>query len=268
VHPRLAVSSVCSWNWGFADDLAFWRRAGIGRVGLNVRKLEDAGWDDAVGAVGRAGLEVSSVGPVGYFPLDRPDRWGPAQARLLRVQEAAATLAAGCVVVVSGPAGRLTWEQAADALVEALAPARDASRRLGVPLALENTASLRTDYSFVHTLHDAHDVASAAGAGVCMEVQSCWPERGLAATVARAVHDIRLVQVSDFVSGTDTSPDRAVIGDGDIPFDRVIGCLLDAGYDGLFEIELFGPRIQETGYEDAVFRSIAHLEAVLHELGA
>jgi sugar phosphate isomerase/epimerase len=267
VHPRLAVSAVCSWNWSAAEDLEFWQRAGIGHVGLNVRKLEEAGWDEAVAAVRRAGLVVSSVGTVGYFALDRPERWAPARARVERALDAAAHLGAGCVVAVSGGAGRLTWEAAADALAEALAPAVAASTRLGVPLALENTASLRTDYSFVHTLRDADDLAVAMGVGVCMEVQSCWAERALAATVLQSVGDIRLVQVSDFVSGSSTSPDRAVVGDGDIPFERVIGYLVEAGYGGPFEIELFGPRIEAAGYGDAILRSIDHLEAVLDRVG-
>jgi sugar phosphate isomerase/epimerase len=135
-------------------------------------------------------------------------------------------------------------------------------------MALENTVSLRTDYGFVHTLNDTHDVATRMGAGVCMEVHSCWAERDLGGTVARIAPDIRLVQVSDFVNGSTTSPDRAVIGDGDIPFERVLGYVLEAGYDGPFEIEMIGPRIEQVGYENAILRSIERLDAVLTRLGA
>jgi len=263
VHRRIAVSAVCSWEWGFDQDLEFWRRAGIGHVGLHPRKLEEAGWERAVAAARDAGLAVSSVGSVGYFPLDRPEQWGKARDRVQRCVDAARELHARSVVIVSGGAGRLTWEEAADNLVAALAPVA-----AGDLLALENTVSLRTDYGFVHTLSDAHDVATRMGAGVCMEVHSCWAERGLAATVARIAPDIRLVQVSDFVSGSTVSPDRAVIGDGDIPFDRVLGGVLEAGYDGPFEIEMIGPRIEEVGYEDAIMRSIERLDVVLTRLGA
>jgi sugar phosphate isomerase/epimerase len=263
VHPRIAVSAVCSWDWTFDEDLAFWERAGIRHVGLHPRKLVAAGWDDAVAAARSAGLAVSSVGSVGYFSLDRPDRWAKPQDLVRRCVEAAGVLGARCVVIVSGGAGRLTWDEAADALVDALTAVG------GAPvMALENTVSLRTDYGFVHTLKDAHDVASRMGAGVCMEVHSCWAERDLAGTVARIAPDIRLVQVSDFMSGSTTSPDRAVIGDGDIPFERVLGPVLEAGYDGPFEIEMIGPRIEEVGYEDAILRSIERLDEVLTRLGA
>lgn len=263
MHPRIAVSAVCSWQWGFEEDLEFWRRAGITHVGLHPRKLAAADWDDAVAAARAAGLRVSSVGSVGYFPLDRPDRWAKPQELVRRCVQAAEVLHAGCVLIVSGGAGRLTWEEAADNLVDALAPVG-----AGALLALENTVSLRTDYGFVHTLNDAHDVATRIGAGVCMEVHSCWAERGLASTVRRIAGDLRLVQVSDFVNGSTVSPDRAVIGDGDILFERVLGYVLDAGYDGAFEIEMIGPRIEQVGYEDAILRSIERLDAVLSRLGA
>jgi sugar phosphate isomerase/epimerase len=264
VHPRIAVSAVCSWDWSLDEDLAFWARAGIGHVGLHPRKLEAAGWDAAIAAARSANLTVSSVGSVGYFPLDRPEKWAGAQGRVQRCVDVASALDARCVLIVSGGAGRLTWEEAADALGAALAPC--AGR--GAPLAIENTASLRTDYSFVHTLRDAHDLATMLGIGVCMEVNSCWAERGLASTVERIAPDLCLVQVSDFVSGSTTTPDRAVIGEGDVPFDRIIGDLLEAGYDGPFEVELFGPRIDAVGYEDAILRSVERLDAILARLGA
>jgi sugar phosphate isomerase/epimerase len=82
------------------------------------------------------------------------------------------------------------------------------------------------------------------------------------------VRDIHLVQVSDFVNGSAISPDRAVIGEGDIPFDRVLGYVLEAGYEGPFEIEMIGPRIDAAGYEVAVMRSIEYLSGVLERLGA
>ncbi len=264
MHPRIAVSAVCSWDWSLPEDLAFWERAGIRHVGLHPRKLEAAGWEHAIAAARSANLTVSSVGSTGYFPLDRPDKWAPAQQRVLRCADVASALDARCVLIVSGGAGRLSWEEAAAALGGALAPCMGG----GAPLAIENTVSLRTDYSFVHTLRDAHDLAMMLGTGVCMEVNSCWAERGLAATVARIAPDIRLVQVSDFVSGSTTTPDRAVIGDGDIPFDRILGDLLDAGYGGPFEIELFGPRIDAVGYEAAILRSTERLDAILARLGA
>jgi len=96
-----------------------------------------------------------------------------------------------------------------------------------------------------------------------MEVNACWAERGLGATIAAAVDRLRLVQVSDFAIGTLSTPNRLVPGDGDIPLARIIGQLLDAGYEGCFDLELIGPAIDAEGYEAAIGRSVDRLDDLL-----
>ena len=72
--------------------------------------------------------------------------------------------------------------------------------------------------------------------------------------------------MSDYVIGTLGTPDRAVPGDGDIPIERILGQLLAAGYDGAFDLELIGPRIEAEGYASAIRRSVSALDAMLDRL--
>ena len=76
--------------------------------------------------------------------------------------------------------------------------------------------------------------------------------RRKSATLRDAMDVIKLVQVSDFIVGTRDTPNRVVPGDGDIPLRRILGDVLRAGYDGAFDLELIGPRIEEEGYESAI----------------
>jgi sugar phosphate isomerase/epimerase len=142
------------------------------------------------------------------------------------------------------------------------------ARRRDVRFALEHTHALRADVGFVHTLADAVDLARRLGVGVCMEINACWGERALAQTIARSVDVLRLVQVSDYVIGTTTTPDRTVPGDGDIPLLRILGLLEAAGYRGCYDLELIGPRIEAEGYETAVPRAVASLAGLLDQVGA
>jgi sugar phosphate isomerase/epimerase len=180
----------------------------------------------------------------------------------------AAALDAACVVFTTGPAGRRTWEDAAASLGEVLAPAVAQAAAAGIPLALEHTNSLRADVGFVHTLRDAIDLARALDTGVCMEINACWGERAINSSTRAGIDLIRLVQVSDYIVGTLTTPDRAVPGDGDIPLERIIGDLLDAGYQGVFDLEIIGPRIDAEGYASAIPRAIDYMDALLAKLGA
>ena len=60
MHPRLCVSAVSSYGWTLDQDLTFWEDAGIDRVGLSLRKVDDAGFDRAVARVRDAGLTEKS----------------------------------------------------------------------------------------------------------------------------------------------------------------------------------------------------------------
>lgn len=268
MHPRISVSAISTWSWPLEDDLAFYRRAGIDQVGVSLRKLDVTGYEQGARLVRDAGLRVTNLLGLGPFTLAEPGRWPAQQERLLAALDTAETIGAECLVLTTGPAGALPWEDAADALEAAMAPVLAEARRRGVPFALEHTHALRADVGFVHTLVDAFDLARRLGIGVCMEINACWAERGLSETIGRSVADLRLVQVSDYVIGTTTTPDRTVPGDGDIPLARILGLLEAAGYRGCYDLELIGPRIEAEGYEAAIPRSVSALTSLLSQVGA
>jgi sugar phosphate isomerase/epimerase len=265
------VSAISTYRLSLAEDLAFWEHNGIQRVGVSVAKLEAHGWDDGTRLVERAvdrGLEVANLIGLGPFHLHEPRQWAAQQDRLARTLETASAVGAGCLVFTTGPATPLTWEEAADALEAAMAPVLADARARGVPFAIEHTNSLRVDVGFVHTLADVIDLARRLDTGVCMELNACWAERDVARTIRDGIDRIRLVQVSDFRVGTLCTPDRLVPGDGDIPIARLLQTVVDAGYRGVFDLELIGPRIEEEGYDRAVPRAVAALDRILADVGA
>jgi sugar phosphate isomerase/epimerase len=271
VHPRLAVSAVSSWQWTFDDDVALWERLGIDHVGLSFRKLTDAGLDAAVGRVRDAGLRVSNIVELGWWDLADDTTWPAQQDRLCAAAAAARdvgtpTASSPALVLTTGPALGLDWDDASARFTDALAPVRATAHDAGVPITVEHTGPLRLDLSFCTTFADGADLARAAGIGLCMEVSSCFAERDLASRITAAHDVLEHVQLSDFVVGSLCTPDRAVPGDGDIPLERIVAAVIDAGYRGAFELELVGPRIEHEGYERAIARSVAYLDALLERL--
>jgi sugar phosphate isomerase/epimerase len=251
MHPQLSVSAVCSYRQSLDEDLAMWERLGVRRVGLTLAKLEAADVDKGARRIADAGLDVTNL--IAFGPkLSDPSSWSAHVDRLLGAVDAARTMDADLLVLTTGPAGQLTWEQAADRLAEFVTPIQAAD----YPLIIEHTNSLRTDVSFVHTLRDAVDLGRRLFVGVLCEINACWAERGLASTFRDGMDVVKLVQVSDFVVGTRDTPNRVVPGDGDIPLRRILSDLITTGYDGVFDLELIGPRIEEEGYERAISRAI------------
>jgi sugar phosphate isomerase/epimerase len=268
MHPRVSLSAISTFRWDLDEDLAFYERAGITAIGASLAKLEAFGVEDGVRRLRDTGLRITNLIGLGPFHLDDPAQWPSQRARVERALDAASALEAECMILTTGPAGPLSWEDAADALESAIAPVVAEAAARGIPFGLEHTNSLRVDVGFVHSLADVVDLARRLGTGVCVETNACWAERGLGETIAAGVDTFRIVQVSDFAVGTLSTPNRLVPGDGDIPLERILGQVLAAGYDGCFDLELIGPRIDEEGYESACTRAIASLGALLESLGA
>jgi sugar phosphate isomerase/epimerase len=267
VHPRLSVSAVSSWRWTLDEDLVFWQEAGVDHVGLSFRKLEEAGLDRAVERIRAAGVRVSNVVELGWWDLARETTWAAQQQRLGRAVDTAAELG-GCLVLTTGPALGIEWDDAAARFADALAPVRGAAATSGVVITVEHTGPLRLDLSFCTSLVDGVDLARRTGIGLCMEISSCFAERDLGRTIASAHDVIAHVQLSDFVVGSLCTPDRAVPGDGDIPLARILEDLRAAGYRGAFELELVGPRIEDEGYASAIVRGVTYLDALLGQSSA
>ena len=268
MHPRISLSAISTFRWTLDDDLAFYERAGITAIGASLAKLEAAGIEAGARRVHDAGVRVTNLIGLGPFHLDDPTQWATQRDRVRAALDAAEAVAAECMILTTGPAGQLTWEDAADALEQALGPVIEDARARGIPFGLEHTNSLRVDVGFVHSLGDVVDLARRLDIGVCVETNACWAERGLHDTITSGIDTFRIVQVSDFAIGTLSTPNRLVPGDGDIPLARILGQILTAGYEGCFDLELIGPRIDDEGYEAAGVRAAAALGRILEELGA
>jgi sugar phosphate isomerase/epimerase len=271
VHPRLSVNSISSYLQPLSADIAMWHDIGVDHVALILPKIDEIGWDRARELVSGAGLRVSTIFGPTYRPLDA-DRslgwWDEDQRHTVETVEFAASVGAGSVYICTGGAPTLTWDDAADAFCELIGPAVARGAELGVPVLLEPTNPLRVDISFVFWQRDAMDLARRAGTKVMLDFQSAWYERGIEQVVRSNVELVGLAQISDFVIGTAQTGDRAVPGDGDIPLERLLAMVLDAGFEGSFDLEVFGPRVEQEGYPSSVRRCVERATELLDRVGA
>jgi sugar phosphate isomerase/epimerase len=235
-------------------DIALWADLGIHHVGLIAPKFEATGWAAGQQAVLDARLEVSSMAAyrhemIGSLPL-------------------AAAVGCGVLYTLSGGRGMVTWEEAAKTFCEEMAPFMAEAQDVGVRLAIEPTNPFRSDMSFVFSVRDAIDLARMAGMGIVVDFYSAWYERDLEELLRRNIDLVALVQIGDYRLGTFDIPGRCAIGDGDIPVERLLGLVLNAGYEGPFELEILGPAIEQEGYRGPILRSIERASAMLQRLGA
>jgi sugar phosphate isomerase/epimerase len=254
LHPRISVNSICSMHQSFADDLALWADLGVTHAGLISPKLEPIGWDAALELVRDRGLRVSSMSCYKHGLGDS--------------LEFTAAVGADVLYIVTGGYGTIPWNEAAARFCAEMAPWVDRAAELGVTLAVEPTNPLRNDTSFVFTVRDAVDLARMSGLGIALDFYSSWYERDIDATVRKNIDLVALTQINDYRLGTFDIPNRCAIGDGDIPVERLLGMVLDAGYEGVFDLEILGPEVEAEGYRDPIARSIERASAMLDRLGA
>jgi hypothetical protein len=60
---------------------------------------------------------------------------------------------------------------------------------------------------------------------------------------------------------------RVHLGEGELPIRRLMRDVLDAGYEGLFDLEVLGPAIEAEGYAPALRRGVDRASSLLAELG-
>jgi sugar phosphate isomerase/epimerase len=250
-RPTVCVSQECSLRQSLAEDVALWQDLGVDLVGIISPKIEPS-WD--ISSVTNAGLKVASIGAEMHS--------------LGKALACAASVGAESVWTCTGPLGPRTWNEAADDFCQRIAPFVTRAEDLGVVLAIEPTIALRSDVSFIYTMRDTFDLARAAGVGVVLDFAMCWFERDLDGVVRSNMDILSLVQVNDFKLGSLTTPDRSVLGDGDIPLERLIKMLLEAGYSGIFDLEILGPKIDAEGYGSAIRRSLDKLDDIFQRVAA
>jgi sugar phosphate isomerase/epimerase len=265
MHPRLAVSEMCTYPWPLADELELWDELGVRQVGLLSAKVDAFGRDAAIAAFRERSIVGTTV-ITGMFDLSDPSGWDTTRATINRAIDLAAEVG-GCTYLTTGRRDGRSFDELAAAFADAVAPCAVYAKQQSVRLAIE--PSLRTDVSFVHTLRDGTDVAARAGIDVIADIGNCWMERDVEDTVRRAGPRIAAVQISDAVYGTTDNPSpggRVVPGDGDLALDAFVEAVLDTGYTGAFELELVGPAIEAEGHARALRRSVERTDALLREV--
>jgi sugar phosphate isomerase/epimerase len=251
MHPRLTIlSRFAAPGVSLAEELGQLAGAGAERAGLNARRL---GGDPAA-AVSHAGIDVTHLGTGGLLAAD-----------LGQAVDAAVAVGAPIVYGPTGGALGLEWDDAAAAFAVAIAPHVAYATERGVALLIEPTISLFADISILHTLRDAVELAERTGVGVCVDVHHCWTERGLRDAIGAAAPRIGLVQISDWIPGVRHHL-RAVPGDGAIPLERILGWILEAGYTGLFDLEVHPEPDVPAG--DTIARALDRGARLLERFGA
>jgi len=269
MHPRVSLHHACyPSDSSVEDDLHATAGAGFRTMGLRTSKVGSLPVATTKELLATHDLRVSTISHGPLFDPEAPERNAEFLASAFHTLDIAAALPSPTVYAVTGGGARLPSDEMASAFVEFSRPIAEHARSLGIPFLLEATLPLHREVSFLHTLRDTFDVAIDAGFGVVLDVFPIWTERNLERLIRdNAVH-IGLCQICDYALGTQSLPARRVPGDGDIPLTRIMGWLLDTGYEGGFDLEIQSPELTAEGTAIGAARAGEWLSQALDDLGA
>jgi sugar phosphate isomerase/epimerase len=266
-HDRISVHSQCFYGAPLDEFLGHCRDLGARGVSFNSRQLLDGDRTAIRATLDAAGQHAETIAHTftNSIVLDLHTDLAPFREELLRVIDVAAAIGARSIYMTTGGRGTLSWHEAAALFVEGVTPCRDHACAAGVALLAENTTMLDAGINIGNNLVDTLALAEQANIGLCIDVFACWTEATVYETFRRAIPRCGVLQISDYVYGDRGLPCRAVPGDGAIPLAKLIAHALENGYQGSFDIEMMGPRIEAEGRLPATRRAMERLEILLGE---
>lgn len=265
MHSRLSVDAMCSYKWTFDQDLALWSDLGVRYAGLLMFKMA-SNPTEKMATLRAAGIQSSTV-ITGCFDLRDPASWDRTRAEHREVIDLVADTGGRSIYFTPGRTTDAPWGRVLEIFAEAVAPTVAYAEKRGVLAAIE--PSLRTNVSFVNTLRDGIDVAERTGVKLIADFGNMWMERDFREVLQRAMPHIALIQIGDVIVGSPGKPPpggRAHIGDGELPLHRMMQDVLDAGYTGVFDLEVVGPRYDADVDEGALRRGVERASALLTEM--
>jgi sugar phosphate isomerase/epimerase len=261
---RLAMNEMTTFRWSFEEDVEHYVAAGFSEVGVWRQKLSDYGEEKGVELLAEHGLAVSSVCWAGGFTGS--DGWSHEESihDARQAVELAAAIRAHCLVVHSGARGLHTQNHVRRLLHQAIDALLPLAESLHVTLALEPMhPAAGAKWTFLTDFDGALRFASSYRSQYLKLVLDCydWGRcEALHQRLEQIVPQLALVQLADGKDSPTGDGNRCLLGTGAVPLPRIVSQLMDAGYDGPFEVELLGEEIELCDYDQLLDDSLRLLQ--------
>ncbi|MFS0865790.1 sugar phosphate isomerase/epimerase family protein [Microbacterium sp. 179-B 1A2 NHS] len=260
VDARLSINQGTLKHADLATALQVTADAGIRSIGLWREPVQEVGLATAASMLADSGLRFSTHCRSGFFTMpEGPARRASIADNLRAIDEAATLAAAGApgssavLVLVAGglPEGSRDLVGARELVRDAIGELAPDAAAAGVTLALEPLHPMyATDRCVVSTLGQALDIAAdfdPSVVGVTVDTFHVFWDPDVYDSIERAGREARIAtyQVCDWKTPlpADVLLGRHYPGDGVIDLARLTRAVVDTGYTGDVEVEIFNADI-------------------------
>jgi sugar phosphate isomerase/epimerase len=249
VAPRLAVSQITTLRSTFAEDVTGYAAAGFDGIGVWELKLGEGADAEALEALEASGLESAAAVPAVPSVLPLPLLGGPEDPAeridaFCRSLERLAPFRPSSIVCLTGTGLGRDADDARATAVEGLATIGREAERLGLRIGLEPYQRIGgEDWTIVSSIPEAVELIRDAGdspaLGIQFDAWHLWNTPTLYDDIEREIDRFAGVHVADYRNPTRGWADRTLPGEGLADLPRILSTLDAAGWDGLYDIEIF-----------------------------
>lgn len=257
--PQLSMSEVTTYRWSFEEDIRRYLDAGYKAIGVWRQKLSDYGEEDGVDLLAESGLKVTNLLWAGGFTGSDGRSLEDAIEDASHAIRLAGAMDAGCLVVYTGGRNNHTFRHAERLLRCALDQLLDLAEAADVTLAIEPMhPACAMEWTFLTDLESTIALVDSyqnEHLKIVFDAYHFGHDPAVLANLKEIVPYTALVQLGDRLTAHNIDHDRCQLGHGVIPLPEIISSLLEAGYDGDFDVELVGQAIEPNVYEDLLVAS-------------
>lgn len=263
----LSINEVTTYRWSFEQDVAGYRACGIEAIGVWRQKLADFGEAKGVDLLADAGLSVSNLLWAGGFTGSDGRSYQESLADAREALQLAAALGTRHLIVYSGARNGHTQNHARRLFTCALQELLPQAAELDVTLTIEPMhAGCADDWTFLTDLDQALALVGDIDnpyLKLVFDTYHWGHEPGIVERIGANVGHIGIVHLGDASGTPDHEQNRQRLGDGTVPLAGIIKALRQGGYDGYYDVELFGETIENSDYRQLLEASKRAYERLL-----
>jgi sugar phosphate isomerase/epimerase len=255
----LSMNEVTTFRWTLAEDVENYRQAGYRSIGVWQGKLADWEQESAVDLLATSGLSVSSLSCAGGFTGSDGRTLRETIADTAEALRLAAALRAGCLVIYPGGRNNHTYRHAGRVLRAALDELLPLAEHCEVPLALGPMhPACAIGWTFLTDLLSVMDLLDDYNSPylkLAFDTYHLSADEDACDLLAASAKHMAVVFLSDRRGEPTIDHECCRLGAGRLPLGSVVSTLLEAGYDGPFDVRLMGQEIETSDYRTLLAQS-------------
>lgn len=248
VRRKLSISEVTTIANSFEEDVKLYAAAGCQGIGVWGFKMETVGWQRACDLLREHGLEAANCIPetnsiLPYVLSPEPSDPRARVEAFLPNMERMAKLDPESIIVITGPRGERTHQEATDLCLEGFERIGKVANDLGVTIALEPIhKSAEDDLSLIWDIPGTLEMLrqlNQPSFKILFDTWHLWDTPDVADHARKHIDLIGGVHVGDRRDPTRSWLDRAFPGEGVMNVTTLLDQLDAVGFKGFYDVEIF-----------------------------